>query len=247
MTAASLRRGLDRGLTPQDLADWYARRAGGDIPPAVRLLLAASSSAPGSRVPPLQAARRLVLELPDAGLLDGLLQHPATRPWLGERLGPTAVVIPENRVAAAEGAGGAGDRSRNWMSRRGAGRERRGVGIGRAVRCRPSFPARPGRVRTVRPGSDRPECYHPRSARGPTGPTRREAPARGRFSALTAPCGRFSRPRGRIPPVALPGGPAGSRPAGRTGGRIPPRSEAYRSKSPRTEDRPWLVASHGGG
>jgi hypothetical protein len=98
VTATSLRRGLDRGLTPPDLADWYARRAGGDIPPAVRLLLAASSS--GSRVRPLEAVRMLVLSLPDASLLDGLLQHPDTKPWLGERLGPTAVVVPEDRVGS---------------------------------------------------------------------------------------------------------------------------------------------------
>ena len=96
VTAASLRRGLDRGLTPQDLAEWYARRTGGDVPPAVRLLLAARPRA--RAVPPLKAARMLVLTLPDAGLLDGLLQHPATRPWLGDRLGPTAVAIPEDRL-----------------------------------------------------------------------------------------------------------------------------------------------------
>ncbi len=40
----------------------------------------------------------LVLDVPDAWLLDGLRQHPAIRPWLGERLGPTAVVVPEDRV-----------------------------------------------------------------------------------------------------------------------------------------------------
>ena len=50
VTAASLRRGLERGLTPQDLAEWYARRTGGEIPPAVRLLLA-SFSASGTRPP----------------------------------------------------------------------------------------------------------------------------------------------------------------------------------------------------
>ena len=94
VTAASLRRGLDRGLTPQDLADWYDRRTGGRIPPAVRLLLAPT----GPRVPTLQAARLLVLTLADPGLLDGLLQHPATSPWLGDRLGPTAVEIPEDRL-----------------------------------------------------------------------------------------------------------------------------------------------------
>jgi hypothetical protein len=67
-------------------------------PPAVRLLLASSSSGSGPSAPPLEAARTLVLRVPDAGLLDGLLQHPATKPWLGERLGPKAVEIPENRV-----------------------------------------------------------------------------------------------------------------------------------------------------
>ena len=57
----------------------------------------------GSRPPTLADVAReagvsvttasLVLRLPDAGLLDGLLQHPATSPWLGDRLGPTAVAI----------------------------------------------------------------------------------------------------------------------------------------------------------
>jgi hypothetical protein len=94
VTAASIRRGLERGLAPDDLGDWYARRTGADIPPAVRLLLAPS----GSRVPTLRAARMLVLTLPDAGLLDGLLQHPATRPWLGDRLGPTAVAISDDHL-----------------------------------------------------------------------------------------------------------------------------------------------------
>jgi hypothetical protein len=94
VTVASLRRALDRGLTPEDLADWYARRTGSDIPPAIRLLLAPS----GAKVPTLRASRMLVLTLPDAGLLDGLLQHPATRPWLGDRLGPTAVVIADDHL-----------------------------------------------------------------------------------------------------------------------------------------------------
>ncbi|MHB1561886.1 MAG: helicase-associated domain-containing protein, partial [Isosphaeraceae bacterium] len=92
--AASLRRGLDRGLTLHDLDDWYVRRTGGEIPPAVRLLLTAMAP----RVPRLKAARMRVLTLPGPALLDGLLQHPATSPWLGERLGPTAVVVPDEHV-----------------------------------------------------------------------------------------------------------------------------------------------------
>jgi hypothetical protein len=96
VTAASLRRGLSRGLDRHQLAAWYARRTGGEIPPAVRLLLAPLEA----RLAPLKASRRVVLNLPAAELLDGLLQHPDTSPWLGERLGPNAVVIPEQHGTA---------------------------------------------------------------------------------------------------------------------------------------------------
>jgi hypothetical protein len=100
VTAASLRRGLSRGLDRHQLAAWYARRTGGEIPPAVRLLLAPLEA----RVAPLKPRRRVVLVMPAAELLDGLLQHPATSPWLGDRLGPTAVVIPEQHLPALQGA-----------------------------------------------------------------------------------------------------------------------------------------------
>jgi hypothetical protein len=40
----------------------------------------------------------LVLTLPNPEFLDGLLQHPATSPWPGDRLGPTAVVVEQTPV-----------------------------------------------------------------------------------------------------------------------------------------------------
>ena len=40
VTPASLRRGMSRGVNPQQLADWYTRRTGAEMPPAVRLLVA---------------------------------------------------------------------------------------------------------------------------------------------------------------------------------------------------------------
>ena len=67
------------------------------MPPAVRLFLAIEDL-------PRPAAE----DGPDAGphpadaeLLDGLLQHPATRPWLGDRLGPKAVVDRRRSARAA--------------------------------------------------------------------------------------------------------------------------------------------------
>jgi hypothetical protein len=100
VTPASLCRGMERGVNQHQLADWYIRRTGGEIPPAVRLLLAPRTS----RIPPLRTVRLTVLNLPSADLLDGLLQHPATRDWLGERLGPRTVAIPDENLTSLQGA-----------------------------------------------------------------------------------------------------------------------------------------------
>jgi hypothetical protein len=94
VTTKSLRRGASRGMTAAQLAEWYLRRTGAGIPPAVQLLLAVRSS----QVPPLQPTRILVLTLTRAELLDGLLQHPAIRPWLGDRLGAYSVTIADECV-----------------------------------------------------------------------------------------------------------------------------------------------------
>ncbi len=89
---------MNRGVHPQQLAEWYERRTGGEIPPAVRLLLAPRTS----RIPPLKAVRLTVLNLPSSELLDGLLQHPATRPWLGDRLGSKSVAIPDENLPSLQ-------------------------------------------------------------------------------------------------------------------------------------------------
>ena len=81
-------------MTAPQFAEWYARRTGAGIPAAVRLLLAPKVA----RVPPLEATHIVVLNVPTAELLDGLVQHPATSPLLGERLGPTAVTIADDQL-----------------------------------------------------------------------------------------------------------------------------------------------------
>jgi hypothetical protein len=100
VSPASLRRGMTRGVSAPQLAEWFARRTGDGMPPALALLLMIRTS----RMPQLRAARVVVLDVPSAGVLDGLVQHPATKPLLGERLGPTAVAIPRDRVFALQGA-----------------------------------------------------------------------------------------------------------------------------------------------
>ncbi|OJW22601.1 MAG: hypothetical protein BGO49_01055 [Planctomycetales bacterium 71-10] len=94
VSAASLDRALDAGLTSAVLAEWFRRRTGQDLPPAVRLMLRPTTSLePGTETWP--ARRLLVLSAPSAEMLDGVIQHPDTRGLLGERLGPTSVVVPE--------------------------------------------------------------------------------------------------------------------------------------------------------
>lgn len=91
VTAASLRNALASGLSISALARWFIDRTGQEMSSALHLLLYCA----GPRAGPLVTGRPRVLRTPTAVLLDGLLQHPATRPYLGERLGPTTAIVPE--------------------------------------------------------------------------------------------------------------------------------------------------------
>jgi hypothetical protein len=95
VSPASLSRALELGMSHTELVEWFLRRTGKPLPPAIALLLAASSPKTQFTLRP-----RLVLTAPCAELLDGLLQHPATRELLGERLGPTAVIVPASCAQA---------------------------------------------------------------------------------------------------------------------------------------------------
>ncbi len=65
VTPASLRRGTTRGMSADQIVEWYVRRTGSGVPPAVRLLLLAKTS----RIPPIEAVRMVVLNLPTSALL----------------------------------------------------------------------------------------------------------------------------------------------------------------------------------
>lgn len=92
----SLRRAVEDGMTPGALARWFVQRVDAPVPPAVRLLLHAAMPNPE----PPRASRRVVLAAPSADLLEGMLQHPATRGLFAERLGPATAVVPEENLAA---------------------------------------------------------------------------------------------------------------------------------------------------
>jgi hypothetical protein len=94
VSAASLARAADDGLATAALTRWFRQRTGGEVPPAILLLLHAT----GSHPEPLRAARPLIMTTPTTEVLDGLLQHPETRGLLGTRLGPTTVIVPDEAI-----------------------------------------------------------------------------------------------------------------------------------------------------
>jgi hypothetical protein len=90
VSAASLARAReDAGLTSSSLSRWFLQRTGEALPAAIRLLLYAGSP----KVEPIEVSRPMILSVPDQDLLDGLLQHPDTSPYLGDRLGPNAAIV----------------------------------------------------------------------------------------------------------------------------------------------------------
>lgn len=95
VTAATLGRAAEAGLTPMLLADWFLRRTGEAPTPAVRLMMR-PTDAMGRK--PWPVHRLLVLTAPSAELLDGIMQHPETGPLLDERLGPVSVVVAEDQL-----------------------------------------------------------------------------------------------------------------------------------------------------
>jgi hypothetical protein len=94
LTPASLAEARARGWNVTTLEAWFTQRTGDPLPPSARLLLTAAQTAPP------QLRRHIVIHLATAELADGLLQWPPTRPLIAERLGPTALVVAEEHLAA---------------------------------------------------------------------------------------------------------------------------------------------------
>jgi hypothetical protein len=94
VSPASLSRAAAIGITSAQIAEWFVRRTSSPPSPALKLLLRPMLATPLT----LKAKRMLVVTTPTAEMADGLLQHPATRDLLGERLGPTAVTVSEDAL-----------------------------------------------------------------------------------------------------------------------------------------------------
>jgi Helicase conserved C-terminal domain len=92
VSPASLARAAENGLTVSQMSRWFQQRTGSEMPSAIRLLLHAAT--PGISAFPTR--QPIVMTVPTEELLDGLMQHPSTGPHLGDRLGPTTAIVPDD-------------------------------------------------------------------------------------------------------------------------------------------------------
>lgn len=92
LTPASLKQAVASGYTLNDLDVWFQARAGQALPAAGRLFVV------GSNLPAPTVARHLVVQVPSVELADGLVQWPATAGLLGQRIGPTAIVVEDEQL-----------------------------------------------------------------------------------------------------------------------------------------------------
>jgi hypothetical protein len=93
VSPASLGRASNEGLTLAGLSQWYAHRTGAPMPPVVRWLASIVGFEGAQPAEAVRVGRPLIVRTERAEVLDGLLQHPDTRPLFGDRLGPTAAIV----------------------------------------------------------------------------------------------------------------------------------------------------------
>jgi len=88
LNVESMRRAANLGFTLTELDSWFQERAGQTLSPAGRLFLL------GASTPPAMASTRLIVEVKNAEIADGLMQWPTTNQLIEARLGPTALALP---------------------------------------------------------------------------------------------------------------------------------------------------------
>jgi hypothetical protein len=94
ITPKSIEAARTHGVTLAYLESWFGQRTGLPISAAAQLLLTARD------LPAVELRRRLVLQVANEHLADGLAQWSGTRSLIVTRLGPTTLVVDEKDVPA---------------------------------------------------------------------------------------------------------------------------------------------------
>lgn len=98
VTPQSMRAAVEQGMTMELLEDWFMRRTGEPPPASVRLLMHASNGLD------LRSNREWVVRTSLPEIADGLLQHPQTRGFIRERLGPMSMTVADAELPALKAA-----------------------------------------------------------------------------------------------------------------------------------------------
>lgn len=92
LTPESLKRAAKAGSRLDDLDSWFTARTGSVLPAPGRMFLQ------GPAAPPSLASKRLVLQVPTQEIADGVMQWPATRACIEDRLGPTTFALDDSKL-----------------------------------------------------------------------------------------------------------------------------------------------------
>ncbi len=93
----SLARAAQAGWKLDTLNQWFLERSGSILPPACQLFLLASSAEP------LSYRQRLVVDLPNVEIANGLMQWPESAELIEERLGPVECLVTPRTPALSTG------------------------------------------------------------------------------------------------------------------------------------------------
>lgn len=94
LSPTSLANARASGLMIATLESWFHQRSGQALPAAARLLFS------GPQGPAAELQRHLVVHLQDEETADGLMQWPATRNLIDQRLGPTTLSVKDENLEA---------------------------------------------------------------------------------------------------------------------------------------------------
>jgi hypothetical protein len=93
ITPASLDAAARQGLRATYIRDWFRQRSGLELPASVELMLQATSR------DPVVLSQMLVLQTPTAAVANGIEQHPDTKKFVVQRLGPTTLAIAQESLS----------------------------------------------------------------------------------------------------------------------------------------------------
>jgi len=96
VTPQSIAGVLFSGWKLDQLEQWFLARTGVPMPPVCRMFATATA------VPESLLSNKLVLQVPNITMADGLMQWTTTRPLLEERLGPTCLTLDEQKWPALQ-------------------------------------------------------------------------------------------------------------------------------------------------